>query len=171
MPLLSPVSPSQVPQVSTAPVEQAPAPDFGFDGEIARLNDALSRLRGANSLKDKIEVLDAEPMVREFFGRGNGRMMSKLTPFEIFLLKCLVVAGQEHVLGFDFDWGKRFESGSELRRAFYALGNMIEGWSVDNGNGTQTADADVAEMDMLKKLLKLLGEMEQFYNCIGGIIG
>lgn len=131
----------------------------------------MSQLRRANSLKEKIRVLDSDSKVKEFFGDGNGRTQSKLEPFEVFLLKCLVVAGQEHVLGFEFDWGRRVEAGDELRKALYALGNMIEKWSSQNGGGTQTEDVDMADMEMLKRLLKLLGEMEQFYDCIGGIIG
>jgi UTP---glucose-1-phosphate uridylyltransferase len=122
-------------------------------------------------LKEKARVLDSDSKVKEFFGDGNGRTMSKLEAFEVFLLKCLVVAGQEHVLGFEFDWGRKIEAGSELRKAFYALGNMIENWSSHNGGGTHTEDIDTADMKMLKWLLKLLGEMEQFYDCIGGIIG
>ncbi|XP_078181562.1 UDP-glucose pyrophosphorylase 3 isoform X2 [Carex rostrata] len=167
----SPLFPSQTHRVSTAPVEQAPAPDFGFDEEITRLKDILSQLRGAKSLEKKIRVLDSDSKVREFFGDGNGRMMSELEPFEAFLLKCLVVAGQEHVLGFEFDWGRRVEAKDDLRKAFYALGNMIEKWSLHNGSEDQTEVVDMAEMEMLNKLLKLLGEMEKFYNCIGGIIG
>ncbi|KAF3330620.1 UDP-sugar [Carex littledalei] len=167
----SPLFPSQTHRVSTSPVEQAPAPDFGFNEEITRLKGILSQLLGANSLKEKIRVLDSDSTVREFFGDSNGQMMSKLEPFEVFLLKCLVVAGQEHVLGFEFDWGRRVDAGDELRKAFYALGNMIEKWSLHNGGEDQTEVVDMAEMEMLNKLLKLLGEMEQFYDCIGGIIG
>lgn len=60
---------------------------------------------------------------------------------EVFLLKCLVAAGQEHVL--------RSES-------------------IESGFGVFYADEFVEE---LRKLIRMLTEIEWFYDCIGGIIG
>ncbi|KAL0341249.1 UNVERIFIED_CONTAM: UTP--glucose-1-phosphate uridylyltransferase 3, chloroplastic [Sesamum radiatum] len=46
---------------------------------------------------------------------------------------------------------------------------MIESWDVDGGSrGHGLKDEEKAA---LKSLLKMLGEVEQFYDCIGGIIG
>lgn len=108
-----------------------------------------------------------------------------LDSYELFLVKCLVAAGQEHVLGFGFEFEplqSELESArSSLKSAFYALVEMIEKLDVDggggNGNGSghfgkkSSLGLEDEEIGEFKKLLKTLGEIEQFYNCIGGIIG
>ncbi|XP_020114095.1 UTP--glucose-1-phosphate uridylyltransferase 3, chloroplastic [Ananas comosus] len=167
-------------RVSTAPVEQAPAPEFGFGDEIARLGALRSQLRGARSLDEKLRVLDADSRVGDFFGNGNGGVLGELEALEVYLLKCLVAAGQGHVLGSELDWGggggggDRVE-GSALRSALYTLADLVEKWSL-HGHASGIVDdgvggLGVGEMELLRKLLKILGEIEQFYDCIGGIIG
>lgn len=95
----------------------------------------------------------------------------------MLLLKCLIAAGQEHVLGADLEWASEMQqaAGSTLRRAFYALADMVEKWSLDDtelvGNGLIEGEIGDVEFNQLKKLLKTLAEIEQFYDCIGGIIG
>ncbi|CAD6344054.1 unnamed protein product [Miscanthus lutarioriparius] len=145
----SPASRSQ--GVSTAPIEReppgpAPAPpppaqqpqpqprrDPAIAAEVARLSAARERLRAARTLRDKLRALDAEPRVAAFFGKESSRgVLGALEPREVLLLKCLVAAGQEHVLGRELDWyggdghhehhhrnGAR--GGSALRDALYQI--------------------------------------------------
>ncbi|WOK95503.1 UTP--glucose-1-phosphate uridylyltransferase 3, chloroplastic [Canna indica] len=164
-------------RVSTAPVEHASAPEFDFGEEIARLDALRSRLRAAGSLEERLEVLDVDSRVRSFVGSTARPFLDRLEASEVFLLKCLVAAGQEHVLGLEPDWGIEplQVKHSALRTAFYALADMIEKWSLDGnwfgGNGLIERDIGHIDIKQLKKLLKTLREVEQFYDSIGGIIG
>lgn len=164
------------------PVEYAPsAPDFDFHQELSRLKTLRSRLADSNSLGAKVRVIEGDPRVKRFFNSSsNGFSMVlaslNLTPDELFLFKCLVAAGQEHVLGWGFEFVQsEMESvRSSVKSALYALVSIIEKLDVngeDSGEkigGVALNDEDFKD---LKKLLKNLGEIEQFYNCIGGIIG
>ncbi|XP_020262339.1 mitogen-activated protein kinase 9-like [Asparagus officinalis] len=47
------------------------------------------------------------------------------------------------------------------------LGDMVEGWSLDGEQARRESGGD----EEMRNLLKTLGEVEQFYDCIGGIIG
>ncbi|RRT60333.1 hypothetical protein B296_00039950 [Ensete ventricosum] len=178
-PSLSPSSSSSLRslRVSTVPVEQAPAPEFDFGEEIARLDALRSRLLAAKSLAERLNVLDANSRVRNFFGPSAHPVLDRLEASEVFLLKCLVAAGQEHVLGAEMDWGSQLNQAerSALRTAFYALADMIEKWSLDvneiGGNGRSERDFGDIKIDQLKMLLNTLEEVEEFYDCIGGIIG
>lgn len=164
------------------PVEYAPsAPDFDFHQELSRLKTLRSRVADSNSLRAKLRVIEGDPRVKRFFNSSsNGFFMVfaslNLTPYEFFLFKCLVAAGQEHVLGWGFEFVQsEMESvRSSVKSALYALVSMIEKLDV-NGEGSGEKIGGVALNDEdfkdLKKLLKNLGEIEQFYNCIGGIIG
>ncbi|XP_042384775.1 UTP--glucose-1-phosphate uridylyltransferase 3, chloroplastic isoform X1 [Zingiber officinale] len=164
-------------RVSTVPVEQASAPEFDFDEEIARLDALRSRLRGQSSLRKRLSIIDADSRVRSFFGARRSSLLDRLEASEVLLLKCLVAAGQEHVLGMELEWASemRQAAGSTLRRAFYALADVVEKWSLDDtelgGNGLTEGEIGDVEFNQLKKLLKTLAEIEQFYDCIGGIIG
>lgn len=102
----------------------------------------------------------------------------KLGDYELFLLKCVVAAGQEHVLASisesvvegDFESVRGL-----LKSALYGLVEMIEKWDVEGGEGVVGGrveeEVEGKEVGSLRKLLKTLGEMERFYDCIGGIIG
>ncbi|XP_040999798.1 UTP--glucose-1-phosphate uridylyltransferase 3, chloroplastic isoform X1 [Juglans microcarpa x Juglans regia] len=185
-----PSSPSSwlchIPRVTTAPVEYAPpAPDFDFSHEIARLNILRSRLSASKNLNEKHSVVDKDATVKQFLGTNQNDGFStvlaslNLDSYELFLVKCLVAAGQEHVLSFG---SQPVQSESELARsslksALYALVEMIDKLDVDRvgGNGGVGKNISFAlnyeEIEAIKKLLKTLGEIEQFYDCIGGIIG
>lgn len=165
-----------VSRVSTAPVEYVPpAPDFDFHKEIGRLKALRSRISDCASLDGRIRVVDSDSRVKSFFysrHSGFSRFLGvlNLDKFEVFLLKCLVAAGQEHVLG---EFGGDFDSErSSLKSALYALAEMIEKWDVNEGGGGGGGlGLGEEEIRALRSLLKSLGEIEQFYDCIGGIIG
>ncbi|KAG0490529.1 hypothetical protein HPP92_007392 [Vanilla planifolia] len=172
-------SPHKSCRVSTANVEQAASLGFDIEKEIVYLDSLRSRLRETSTLREKLRVLDAEARVKDFF--RCGRALSSLDLTEEFLLKCLVAAGQGHVLDYvSMDDGVGFGGGrqvpaSGLKEAFYRLINMIETWDKDDagvevekaGKSNRSGVVDAA----LNKLLKTLDEVEKFYDCIGGIIG
>lgn len=179
----SPPPPCTVTRVSTAPVEFAPpAPDFDFGREIARLRGLRSRLDRSSSFEGKSRAIDADSRVRDFFGCRRGGFAEVLGPLELdarelFLLKCVVAAGQEHVFGsgLDFVRSDSASSRSSLKSVLYTLVEMIEKWDPNGGDGglgrKNNAGLKDEEIGALKKLLKTLEDIEQFYNCIGGIIG
>jgi hypothetical protein len=181
-PLFEREQPSSPPheQQQTQPQPQ-PRTDPALAAEIARLSAASARLRAARTLGDKLRALDAEPRVAAFFGEESGRgALGALEPREALLLKCLVAAGQEHVLGDELDWygggggGDHHElhyrngasGGSALREALYSLAALVGKWSSEG-----VTEKGSGEMEELRSLLKFLGDIEEFYDCIGGIIG
>lgn len=165
-------------RVSTAPVEYVPpAPDFDFHKEIARLKALKSKLDHCTNLKDRIRVIDSDSRVNSFFfshKNSFSRVLETLhlDQFEVFLLKCVVAAGQHHVFG---DVCTEFEQKrSSLKSALYALAEMIENWDVNGGNGGGGVNGygiGTEEHEALRSMLKIIGEVERFYDCIGGIIG
>ncbi|KAL5732899.1 hypothetical protein ACOSQ2_032591 [Xanthoceras sorbifolium] len=173
----------RITRVSTAPVEYVPpAPDFDFQQEISRLKSLRSKLAASKSLDRKLSVVDGDSRVRRFFDSCNNNFarvigLLDLDSFQLFLVKCLIAAGQEHVLnlGTEFAESEVKSVRSELKRSLYALVEMIERWDVGGGGGhTHHRNADILESEQVKdltKLLKSLAEIEQFYDCIGGIIG
>ncbi|WCJ19928.1 UDP-glucose pyrophosphorylase 3 [Euphorbia peplus] len=189
--LSSPSSSScyRVIRVSTAPLDYAPpAPDPNL--EITRLKALREKLRGLNSLQEKQLVLDTDPRVRGFFKLGNGGGIGSwgginLVGRELFLLKCLVAAGQEHVISIvgEFGAGQGERGWSSVKSALYALAEMIERVDGDGdgdrreGNGMKKSNGGGGvwlsdeEVEDFGKLLKILEEVERFYDCIGGIIG
>ncbi|XP_011035906.1 PREDICTED: uncharacterized protein LOC105133562 isoform X1 [Populus euphratica] len=173
-------------RVSIAPVEYAPpAPDsFNFHQEISRLQSLRSKLAHSKTLNGKHSVLNDDSRVKRFFKiEGVSRFLDSinLTSRELFLLKCLVAAGQEHVVsleGFEVVEREAVEPvRTSVKNALYSLVEIIEGFDLsDNGNkglgrinyGENLTDEEIKD---LKKLLKSLGEVEEFYDCIGGVIG
>ncbi|XP_057980825.1 UTP--glucose-1-phosphate uridylyltransferase 3, chloroplastic isoform X2 [Malania oleifera] len=176
-------SSSIITRVSTAPTKCAPPePDFDFRREIARLRSLRSRLSNLSSVEEKFRVIDGDSRVRDFFGgyrKGFARVLAPLglDSYELFLLKCVVAAGQEHVLCAPWDCAQgEFESArGSLKSALCALVEMIEKWDVNGGSEgltkTNGSCLEEEEIEALKKLLKTLADIEQFYDCIGGIIG
>lgn len=99
-----------------------------------------------------------------------------MSDYDLFLLKCVVAAGQEHVLGAISESVEGdFESTRGLlKTALYYLVDMIEKSDVSGGEGAKSEfeeEVKGEEIGALRKLLKTLGQMEDFYDCIGGIIG
>uniref|UniRef100_A0A5B7BSI7 UGP3-like C-terminal hexapeptide repeats domain-containing protein n=1 Tax=Davidia involucrata TaxID=16924 RepID=A0A5B7BSI7_DAVIN len=169
-------------RVSTAPVEYVPpAPDFDFHKEIARLRTLRSKLSNSNSLESQLEVIDSDSRVKQFFNahkNGFTRVLKSLNldKYDLFLLKCVVAAGQEHVLGSVSNSVEgEFESPrGSLKSTLYSLAEIIEKWDVNRGEGLGKKIGvrfKDEEIRALKTLLKTLREMEEFYDCIGGIIG
>lgn len=194
LPSSSPSSSSlccRVARVSTEALELSPPqPGFNFRREIARLSSLRDKLSGCVTLDDKRRVIDADSRVRRFFGSSSRRRNAglarvlaalRLDSDDLFFLKCLVAAGQEHVLCLG-EIGPPLESpaasSSSVKSAFYALANMIENLDSynrnsgagfgNNGTGMTLEDHEIRD---LNKLLETLAQIERFYNCIGGIIG
>ncbi|XP_062092454.1 UTP--glucose-1-phosphate uridylyltransferase 3, chloroplastic isoform X2 [Humulus lupulus] len=181
--LSSSLSRFPITRVTTAPVEFAapPPPEFDLRREISRLKALRSRLSSSRSFSQKLRVVDRDRRVNDFFNssrNGFSRVLASvnLSSYELFLLKCLVASGQEHVLsfGFEFEDGELESTRSSIKSALYALVGMIEKLDVNGGKvdenklGLTLGDEDFVD---LKKLLKHLGDVEEFYDSIGGIIG
>ena len=123
-------------------------------------------------------MIDGDSRVKRFFNahkNGVSRFLESLDldEYELFLLKCVVAVGQEHVLS---SVECELESSrSSLKSALYALVEMIEKLDVTTDNeslGRNFArEFPDEEVGVLMKLLKTLREMDRFYDCIGGIIG
>ncbi|CAN0909794.1 UTP--glucose-1-phosphate uridylyltransferase 3, chloroplastic, partial [Linum grandiflorum] len=172
----------RITRVSTATVECSPsAPDdFDFHQEISRLRSLRSRLADCRNLRGKLLVLQGDSRVKRFFECRGNRVMEllDLDAEDLFLLKCLVAAGQEHVFGLDSE--AMVEAGrgkTSLKTALYSLAEMIEKFDLGHSgkrpseyNGV-VHDVGKKEVEDLKLLLKNLKEIEKFYDCIGGIIG
>lgn len=163
-------------RVTTVPVDYVPStPDFNFLQEIARLKTLKSQLYNTSSLQERLQIIDSDSRVRLFFNASRNlfpRFLDSLNldEYQVYLLKCLVAAGQEHVLGGHFE--SEFDSkstSSSLKSALYALAEMIEKW--DHSAESEKLNLRENDIEALRSLLKTLGEVEQFYNCIGGVIG
>ncbi|ESQ44484.1 hypothetical protein EUTSA_v10005783mg [Eutrema salsugineum] len=178
----------QVRRVSTVPVEYStptPPESDDFSSEIDRLKALLSKLDVSKDLRRKEAVIDADSRVRRFFSDNRGGLSKVLASLglnskEMFLVKCVIAAGQEHALcvGYEETFEEEEEEytvRSSVKNALYALVEMIERFDV-NSNGykgrRETCTVlDAEEIAHFRKFLTFLGEIEQFYDCIGGIIG
>ncbi|KAL9332631.1 hypothetical protein ACSQ67_002241 [Phaseolus vulgaris] len=171
----------RVARISTETLEVSPPPpdDFNFHREIARLAALRDRLAACATLVEKLRVLNADSRVKRFFGSGRGlaRVLAslRLSSDQLFLLKCVVAARQEHVLC--LDEAESLESAaaaaSAVKSALYAIAEMIENLNSYNGNGGAGTGMALGDYEIieLNKLLETLAEIERFYDCIGGIIG
>ncbi|CAK8566459.1 unnamed protein product [Lathyrus sativus] len=177
----------RVARISTEPLELSPpSPGFNFRREIARLTSLREKLSRCNNLDDKLRVLDADYRVRRFFrsssrNAGLARVLSalRLDSTSLFLIKCLVAAGQEHVLCFSETVPELESPGmasGSVKSAFYALAKMIENMDPSN-SGVSFGKMDTGmtledhEIMDLNKLVETLAQIESFYDCIGGVIG
>ncbi|KAF6164905.1 hypothetical protein GIB67_017108 [Kingdonia uniflora] len=169
------------PRVSTTSVEYEPIPDFNLQNELQRLQILQSKLSKLKNSSSRLRVIESDSRVKEFFSNRNFGFVRVLSDLnldvnEVFLLKCLVAAGQEHVLDFE---GLEIEarSMSSVRSALFALAETIENWDLSNGSSSSSGSSGKEKkrreriVEPVKQLLKTLGEIEKFYDCIGGIIG
>lgn len=184
--------------ISTVPAgftsENAACSPSILEEEIRNLKILRSSLCAAGSLHHKIEVLDRQQRVKSFYD-GNGEVnfpsaFDGLGERQIFLLKCLIAIGQEHVFSVEPSWLESKEepvrSSSALKNAFYILLNMIENWEKSGNSardqrylhlrpGNDDTGPDTTGNDEISlplgRLLLMLEEMETFYDCIGGIVG
>ncbi|CAI7812542.1 unnamed protein product, partial [Closterium sp. NIES-53] len=120
-----------------------------------RLHDLLLQLSTAQTFDEKDAILSADPRVRAVFpqqGSSLGKFVKPAVSMavdccsqeELYLLKCLVASGQEHLLdtpvawaeGLDTIWEKahyqssaKAESGGGgVKEAFSMLASIIDGW-------------------------------------------
>uniref|UniRef100_A0A7N0RJU5 UGP3-like C-terminal hexapeptide repeats domain-containing protein n=1 Tax=Kalanchoe fedtschenkoi TaxID=63787 RepID=A0A7N0RJU5_KALFE len=176
-------SSAHVTRVTAAPVEYAPpAPDSHLGLEVARLTALKSTLSGKPSLEDRIRVIDDDPKVKDFF-HSNSAVFSRiaaslsLTKYELYLLKCVVAAGQGHVITSGIFEAEFASPRGSLKSALYALVDIIDKWDEngmgDVGFGRKLHILPLERKDVvaLQDLLKTLANVDKFYNCIGGIIG
>ncbi|EFH54316.1 hypothetical protein ARALYDRAFT_486043 [Arabidopsis lyrata subsp. lyrata] len=178
----------QVRHVSTVPVEYAtptPPESDDFLSEIDRLNSLRAKLDVSKDLRRKDAVIDADSRVRRFFSENRGGLPQVLGSLglnskEMFLVKCVIAAGQEHALCMNYE--EAFEQDAEeytvrssVKNALYALVEMIERFDVNSsgykGRREIGTVLDAEEITHFRKFLTFLEEIEQFYDCIGGIIG
>ncbi|GMN41255.1 hypothetical protein TIFTF001_010460 [Ficus carica] len=163
-------------RVTTAPVEFAapPPPEFDLRREISRLKGLRSRLSRSGSLREKLRVVDGDRRVKDFFSSsrsGFSRVLDSLnlSSHDMFLLKCLVASGQEHVLDFGFEFvDSELESvRGSIKSALYALVGMIEKLDVNGGGeangigfGLTLNDEDIGDLRKLYQItvLELLVE-------------
>ncbi|KAE8726771.1 hypothetical protein F3Y22_tig00006230pilonHSYRG00017 [Hibiscus syriacus] len=172
---LSSSPPSITPRVSTAPLEYTPpAPDSNdFHQEISRLKTLRLKLSNSKTLQQKLKVLDSDDKVRNSLKtQGCKRFLSSLglSLNDLFLVRCLVAAGQDHVLDMGFGFQENSLK-SPVKTALYSLVQMIEKWDSGNGRNGNGSVLVHDETEDFKNLLKVLGQIEEFYDCIGGIIG
>ncbi|XP_038723026.1 UTP--glucose-1-phosphate uridylyltransferase 3, chloroplastic isoform X2 [Tripterygium wilfordii] len=174
----------RVTRVSTAPIEYvSPAPDSNFHEELSRLKTLRLKLAGCGALKGKHSVIDTDSRVKSFFDRRKvwlsrvlGWLDLEADCYQVYLLKCLIAAGQEHVISVGFVESEvEASTRSSVRSALYALVEMIEYWDVsgggDDGLGKGIHALNDEEIGDLNQLFNTLSEIEDFYDCIGGIIG
>ncbi|CAN8254491.1 unnamed protein product [Cochlearia groenlandica] len=179
----------QVRRVSTVPIEYStptPPESDDFSSEIDRLKSLLSKLDVSNDLKRKESVIDGDSRVRRFFtenrrGGGLSKVLGSicLNSKEMFLVKCVIAAGQEHSLCVGYEEEEEEEEEytvrSTVKSALYALIEIIERFDVNSigykGRRETSTVLDAEEIAQFRNFLKFLGEIEQFYDCIGGIIG
>ncbi|CAH8360429.1 unnamed protein product [Eruca vesicaria subsp. sativa] len=177
--------------VSTVPVEYStpppPEPD-DFSSEIQRLKSLLTKLDASDDLRKREAVIDSDSRVRRFFSANRRGLAKALGSFgldsdsrEMFLVKCVIAAGQEHALcvGYEETFEEEEEEEeytvrSSVKNAFNVLIEMIERFDVNSSGGykdRRNTVLEAEEVDHFRKFLTFLGEIEQFYDCIGGIIG
>ncbi|XP_010504481.1 PREDICTED: UTP--glucose-1-phosphate uridylyltransferase 3, chloroplastic isoform X2 [Camelina sativa] len=183
----------QVRHVSTVPVEYptpTPPESDDFLSEIGRLKSLRSKLDvSSKDLRRKDAVIDADPRVRRFFSENRGGFSKVLGSLglnseEMFLVKCVIAAGQEHALCMNYEEGfeeeeeeEEYTVRSSVKNALYALVEMIERLDVNSSSGYNGGRREMdtvlgaEEIAHFRKFLKFLDEIEQFYDCIGGIIG
>lgn len=146
--------------LSTAPVarpieENGNVDTWRLDDEIRDLKNLMRSLQSALSVEEKISVLDSNRRVWALFG-GHGRSGIYVNPVvdlatqvlsvkDLFLLKCMVASGQDHVLDIPSDSLAAFfdshkvdqshvsdlqdqPSGNAVKDAFSMLANLIKGW-------------------------------------------
>ncbi|KAF3494442.1 hypothetical protein DY000_02056348 [Brassica cretica] len=178
----------QVTRVSTVPVEYStptPPESDDFSSEIDRLKALLAKLDVSKDLRRKEAVIDSDSRVRRFFRENRGGLSKVLGSLgldsrEMFLVKCVIAAGQEHALcvGYEETFEEEEEEEEEytvrssVKTALYALVEMIERFDVNSsGCKDRSTVLDAENVAHFRKFLTFLGEIEQFYDCIGGIIG
>lgn len=163
---------STSPRVTTTPEEGAslflevdPREEFG------RLDSLRSRLKKARSVDEKVRILDSDSRVKRFSKSG---MLKNLKVREVFLVKCLVAAGQGHVVGLGTEEEEDMHvERSGLRRALGVLAGMVEKWELSGVmNGMEGVKyIKEGEGDDFKRLLRVLEDVERFYDSAGGILG
>ncbi|KAJ8755381.1 hypothetical protein K2173_019179 [Erythroxylum novogranatense] len=113
-----------------------------------------SKITKSKTLAPKLAVLDSDLRVRAFFEsrkKSLARLFAalKLGSCELFLFKCLVAVGQQHVLssGMEFTESEELQSSrGSVKKALWALVEMIESFDL-------SGDDDFPHLDIINDLL------------------
>lgn len=151
--------------LSTAPVAR-PTEETGsfdiwrLDGEIRELRNLMRSIQSASSFGEKMSILDSNRRVRSLFGgyRRSGLYISPVVELamqvlsvkELYLLKCMVASGQDHILELPSDSlaalfdsqkvdqshvssdSQEQPSGNPVKEAFLMLANFIKSWDTSS---------------------------------------
>ncbi|CAM6096695.1 unnamed protein product [Calypogeia fissa] len=162
---------SRVPLASsTFPITQSPGSEalvtdkWRLEDEILELRGLQSQLQACKNRNEKIAVLDSNKRVRGVFGGvGRPRVFVKpsvglasysLDEFDVYILKCLVAIGQEHLLEWPRGLGDVYavqekanprpifkSPASSVKGAFTRLGKVIENLEEPQGKFWQSMPA------------------------------
>lgn len=183
--------------VATAPrtaFDEEEVMPWRLDGLLCDIKSLREALAETKTLEQKLKILDQNPRVKAAFGKGRlgcntiiSFALETAGDYEVYLLKCLVAAGQEHVLQAPSAW---LEMNGSTKTHHLERGNGKAGSGHTASNGVVYGSRNAVEKDdsnskrhsvghlhirtlgsMLEGLTQTLHRMELFYNSIGGIIG
>ncbi|KAL2468769.1 UTP--glucose-1-phosphate uridylyltransferase 3 [Forsythia ovata] len=116
-------------RISTAPVEYAPPSlEFNFQKEIARLKYLKSKLHDCRMLKEKMNEMESDSRVKSFFDYKSSSFArvlewENLNENELYLLKCVVAAGQGRVFG---EFGSKLKGESPEGETFHLCQRSLD---------------------------------------------
>ncbi|KAI5055644.1 hypothetical protein GOP47_0029165 [Adiantum capillus-veneris] len=158
-----------------------------LDGILHDTQSLREALADTKSLEQKLQILDQNSRVKAAFGKGRlgcnttiSFALETASDYEVYLLKCLVAAGQEHVLHAPSQWLNQLENAPQndldLQVDLGMNGSLkrdhhLERRNLKAGSSQTTSNGVGAMGSMLKGLIQTLHRIELFYNSIGGIIG
>ncbi|CAI5474611.1 unnamed protein product [Closterium sp. Yama58-4] len=155
----------------------ASSPGAAASPKRRRLHDLLQQLSAAQTLDEKDAILSTDPRVRAVFPQQGSSLGKFVKPAvlmamdccsqeEIYLLKCLVASGQEHLLDTPVAWAEGWDSirekahyqgsakaesvgggGGGVKEAFSMLASMIDGWDAQLDTSRSALPAFLAGFD------------------------
>jgi hypothetical protein len=168
-----------------------------LEKELQSLKDLNKQLQGASSLDERMTVIDrSNKHVHSMFGRFSysgtfvnpviALAMQVLEKSDLYLLKCMVASGQEHVLDAPSDMlstlvgacadkvkgDAKFElSSDDCSLASPAKKKMDQEEVMQNGHVSNAGTIIESITQSLQSIVRMLERMDRFYDSIGGIIG
>jgi hypothetical protein len=168
-----------------------------LEKELQSLKDLNKQLQEASNLEERMTVIDrSNKHVHSMFGRFSysgtfvnpviALAMQVLEKSDLYLLKCMVASGQEHVLDAPSDMlstlagaradkvkdDAKFElSSDDCSLASPAKKKMDQEEVMQNGHVSNAGTIIESITQSLQSLVRMLERMDRFYDSIGGIIG